>query len=160
MTKPNILCVDDQREVLAALKKDLAVLNSLFNIIDCESAAEADEVINELDADGEMTPLIICDHIMPGENGVDFLARINEDDRFKNVKRLLLTGLATHQDTIHAINYAHIDLYIEKPWAKDELLSFVKILLTKYLINSGVDYSDYMSFMDQPTLYKELKNRV
>ena len=42
MKKLNILCVDDQREVLAAIKKDLEIFTPAFTINDCESAAEAE----------------------------------------------------------------------------------------------------------------------
>ena len=37
----NIICVDDQREVLSAVLQDLSPLADYFNIEDCESAIEA-----------------------------------------------------------------------------------------------------------------------
>lgn len=129
MPKANIICVDDEREVLAALKKDLESLERDYTISECESANEAWELLEELfDAD-EKVRLIICDHIMPGENGVQFLTRAYEDERFRDVKKVMLTGLATHQETIQAINDAHIHLYMEKPWDAEELLAKVKQLL-------------------------------
>ncbi len=128
MAKGNIICVDDEREVLAALKKDLASLENEFIISDCETAGEAWELVEEMLQDGEEISLIICDHIMPGENGVQFLTRLYEDERFRDIKKVLLTGLATHQETIQAINDAHINLYMEKPWEADDLLDKVKLL--------------------------------
>jgi len=129
MSKTNIICVDDQREVLSAIKKDLESFSDNFNIVDCESAGEADEVIEDLLNDGESIALIICDHIMPGENGIDFLAKINNSEKLKNVKKLLLTGLATQQDTIKAVNEAQIDYYLEKPWDSTEFIEAVKKLV-------------------------------
>ncbi len=129
MSKPVILCIDDQREVLSAVHRELSEFESTYEIIDCESAPEAEEVINELNEADRTVALIICDHIMPGENGVDFMARLNKDDRFKKIRRILLTGLASHQDTIKAINEAQIDFYLEKPWNSDELVSIVRKLL-------------------------------
>ena len=129
MNKPNIICVDDQREVLSAIKRELDVLSMDFNIVECESASEAEEVVNELNDEKQTIALIICDHIMPGENGIEFLARINKDDRFKQTKRMLLTGLASQQDTIKAINEAQIHYYLEKPWDSDELVTVVKRLI-------------------------------
>jgi len=129
MSKANIICVDDQREVLSAIKKDLESFSDNFNIVDCESAGEADEVIEDLLNDGESIALIICDHIMPGENGIDFLAKINNSEKLKNVKKLLLTGLATQQDTIKAVNEAQIDYYLEKPWDSTEFVGAVKKLV-------------------------------
>ena len=37
MEKINIICVDDQREVLSAVLKDLAPLADIFHIEDCEA---------------------------------------------------------------------------------------------------------------------------
>ena len=129
MSKPAILCIDDQREVLSAVHREISVVESEYEIIDCESAKEAEEIISELNAADRRIALIICDHIMPGENGIDFLARLNKDDRFKTIRRILLTGLASHQDTIKAVNEAHIDYYLEKPWKSDELVGIVRKLL-------------------------------
>lgn len=143
MAKINILCVDDQREVLATLKKDLQIYEPAFSIQTTESSAEADELLDDLLNDGEQVALIICDHIMPGENGIDFLCRINADERLGKMKKILLTGLATHADTIRAINEAKINFYTEKPWDDEELFTAIKRLLREYLIESGNNPTDF-----------------
>ena len=157
MQKPNIVCVDDQREVLATLKKDLDGFLNFFKIEYCESAEEAKEVVDEIDEKGDGLALLICDHIMPVSNGIDLLIEIDQDIRFSKTMKLLLTGLATHQDTILAINNANINYYIEKPWESEELIKAVKHLLTIYILDSGIDYKDYLPILDQDLLYKELR---
>ncbi len=137
MSKLNIVCIDDQREVLAAVKHDLEKFNTNFEIVECESAKEAEEVLEDIYKEGEETALIICDHIMPGENGIDFLARLNLEARYQKTKKIVLTGLATHQDTIRAINEAKIDIYIEKPWGQDIFTESVDKLLNAYLAENG-----------------------
>lgn len=159
MADLNIICVDDQREVLATLNKDLDYFKPAAEIILCESASEADEVMEDLDADGKSVALLICDHIMPGENGVDFLSRINSDERFSLTRKMLLTGLATHKDTIEAINRARIDHYIEKPWKKEDLLDSVKVQITQFILQSDLDYEPFMPYMDHQVLYRELRMR-
>jgi len=129
MSKSNILCVDDQREVLSAIKRELTPFTAEYEIVECESASEADEVLADLNKDNQNIALIVCDHIMPGENGVDFLARINASGNYPNTKKVLLTGLAGHQDTIKAINDAHIDHYFEKPWDSGDFVSVIAKLL-------------------------------
>ncbi len=160
MEKPEIICVDDEREVLAALKRDLAGFKDYCNLTYCESAEEAQEVLEDLDAEGKPVALIVCDHIMPGKNGVDFLIELNKDSRFARIKKLLLTGLATQQDTIQAINQAQLDRYIEKPWAAESLIQVIKVLLTEFVVSAGMDYSDAMDILDQPTLYKFLRRQT
>ncbi|MEJ2544343.1 MAG: response regulator [Calditrichaceae bacterium] len=159
MKKPNIICIDDQREVLAAIKKDLDFFTPAFKIVDCESAAEAYEIMNDLHADNEEVAVIICDHIMPGENGIDFLTRLNQDQKFLYTKKFILTGLANHSDTIQAINEAEINAYLEKPWEKEEFVTIVKKLLTRFIVEAGIEYEDLMSYLDQATLERELKRK-
>ena len=157
MEKLSIICVDDQREVLAALRKDLESFTEYCTIIESESADETIEVFDEIDASGKQLALVICDHVMPGKSGIDLLVEIHQDLRYSKVKKLLLTGLATHRDTITAINEAHIDCYIEKPWDRENLIQTVKELLTQYLCESGIDYRPYLEIMDQNTLYQEIR---
>ncbi|MGQ9560527.1 MAG: response regulator [Candidatus Oleimicrobiaceae bacterium] len=155
MEKLKVLCIDDQREVLAALRKDLEPLSAVCTIVECESAAEAEELLAEMEERGDQLALIICDHIMPGKNGIDLLAELVKAGRFPDTKKLLLTGLATHEDTIYAINEAHIDRYVEKPWDARQLQQSVRILLTTYLVRSGLDYQPYVELLEQLVVNKE-----
>ena len=160
MPELNIICVDDQRDVLAALRKDLAVFEEAFELIDGESAADASEVMDEIDAAGGYVALLICDHVMPEKTGVDFLTEVHHDLRFIHTRKLLLTGLATHEDTIEAINQADIDYYVEKPWNPDRLVAAVKTLVTTFILRAGLAYQALLPHLDQHVLYKELRDRT
>lgn len=157
MEKLTILYVDDQREVLNTLSKDLQLFDDLVNIEACESADEALELMNDIDDEGDYVAVIISDHIMPGKNGVEFLTEIQNDERFLCTQKMLLTGQATHQDTITAINNANIQKYLEKPWKSEDIQEDVKILLTQFIVQKGIDYEKYMSILHQPTLLNHLK---
>ncbi len=155
----HIVCIDDQRVILMALQKDLSEFKPVFTLWDCESALEAKEVMNEIFARKEKIALIICDHVMPKTNGIEFLIEINDDDRFEHTKKVLLTGMATQEDATHAINQADIDRFVEKPWEGDELRSMVSELLTVYIIQKDLDYVPYMPYLHQMTLQKLLKKQ-
>ncbi|MBZ0257823.1 response regulator [bacterium] len=157
MSKPTIVIVDDQRDVLNTVLKDLEEFSSFFAFETCESAEEAFEVLEEIDAEGGNPALIICDHIMPEKNGVELLVDLNKDRRFRNTRKLLLTGLATHKDTIIAINAARIDQYIEKPWEKANLIATVKTLATEYILDKGIEYQPFLPILDQEALYRKLR---
>ncbi|MGA1196744.1 MAG: response regulator, partial [Candidatus Latescibacterota bacterium] len=133
----HIICVDDQREVLAALQNDLSVLP--FVVEGCESAEEAWEVMEDLDASGKFVALIVCDQVMPDKNGVDFLSEVATDDRFLQTRKMLLSGLATLRDRIRAINESNIDMYIEKPWDVESLLDHICRLVTEFVVSSRLD---------------------
>jgi len=159
MTKPVILCIDDHREILVALKNALAIFRGYTAIYTCESAEEAEIVLNDIDQKGYYLAIVISDHVLPGKSGVDFLSDIHRDFRFNRTKKLLLTGLATHRETIDAINRADINGYIEKPWSNDELIQRIRVLLTDYVFDAGLDYNDFMPVLDKDTLYAVLRCR-
>ena len=157
MEKINVICVDDQREVLSAVVQDLTPLEDWLEIEDCESAEEALELIDDLDAKGEHIALIISDHVMPGKSGVELLTEISEDRRFTHTKKVLLTGQATHQDTISAINKARIESYFEKPWNGTELVDCARRLVTEYIFDAGMEYESYQLQLDQQTVFSRLR---
>jgi two-component system, chemotaxis family, chemotaxis protein CheY len=159
MSSLHIVCIDDQRVILMALQKDLSEFKPLLTLWDCESAQEAREVMDDLSDRKENIALIICDHVMPKTNGIDFLIEINKDERFAHTKKILLTGMATHQDAIQAINRAEIDRFVEKPWEGDELRSMVSELLTIYIIRKNLDYEPYMPYLHQITLQELLRKQ-
>lgn len=94
---------------------------------------------------------------MPGQTGVDFLIDLKKDPRFRDTRTILLTGLATHQDTIRAINQAGIDHYIEKPWKSETLTGFVKELLTHFILDKGMGYEPYLPVLDKSVLFHRLR---
>ena len=159
MNKITIVCVDDQREVLDTISRDLQSLESHVELEECESPQEALELMDEIDARGDRVALIISDHVMPETSGVEFLTQVRADERFSTSRKVLLTGLATHQDTITAINQAGIDHYIEKPWQKDDLLRTAKQLLTRYILDSDLGYQSCMECLDQEVLFRELRKQ-
>lgn len=152
-----ILCVDDQAEVLDAVVRDLRPLQKFFRIEEAGSAADAKSILDEISRNGDFVGLVVSDHVMPGETGVDLLGAIFRDERFAGTKKILLTGQAGHADTIRAINEAKIDNYFEKPWKPEDILATAKKLLTKFILEKGLDYNDFMPILDQPTLLENLR---
>lgn len=152
----NIILIEDQREVLQAVSRDLIVLEGVFAVEECESAAEAHEVLEEIERRGDYAALIISDQVMPKKTGVEFLIDVHRDWRFTGTRKMLLTGLATHRDTIEAINRAHVDRYIGKPWNRQELLDAVKSLVTEFILEKEIPYEKYLGFLDEEIIGKQL----
>ena len=152
-----ILCVDDQREVLAALAKDLAPLAAHCDVVEAESADEAEQLITELEDAAVPLALIISDQVMPGTSGVELLTRLERSDRHPHLRKILLTGQATHGDTIAAINEARVDGYIAKPWDVDGLLQDVRRQLTGFVLDAGLDHREYREVLDQELLLEHLR---
>ncbi len=152
----NIICVDDQPEVLDSVMRDLRPLTPYVRLEDATSVEECKDLVNQIDADGDHVALIISDQVMPEATGVELLRAIAADRRFAKTRKVLLTGQASHADTIEAINDGHIDNYVEKPWQPEKLLSVVKRLLTLYVLDAGLETAPLMPVLDQMTLFNKM----
>jgi diguanylate cyclase (GGDEF)-like protein len=129
--KETILCVDDEDGVLAALRAQLgARFGHECAIATASSGDDALALFDELEKDGEHVAVIIADQIMPGMKGVDLLERI--DRRSPLTTKILLTGQAGLDAVISAINRAHLNHYIPKPWDEASLHLAVENLLRQY----------------------------
>jgi len=160
MAKPVILCVDDQREVLAAINKDLSPFASHFELLQAEDAEEARDLIREASDAGRGVALVIADQVMPGQTGVEFLVALRAEERPPLSRKMLLTGLATHEDTIRAINDAKIDQYIAKPWQAESLQAAVRRLITGWVLDAYPDsYRKFMPVLDSDVLMDRLAER-
>jgi DNA-binding LytR/AlgR family response regulator len=131
MSKPSIICVDDEKIVLDSLKEQL---NSKFGydytIETAESSREALRVFQDLLQRNQEVPLIIADYIMPGMKGDELLKWVREME--PKVVSVLLTGQATIEGVANAVNYGGVFRYIAKPWEADSLCAIVSEALQYY----------------------------
>ncbi len=119
MTRPVILTVDDDLQVLAAIATDLRKRYSKdYRIVRAASAAEALDALRGLKEGAEPVALLLSDQRMPGLDGVGFLAQAKE--LFPAAKRALLTAYADTDAAIAAINTSQVDYYLQKPWDPPE----------------------------------------
>jgi thioredoxin reductase (NADPH) len=119
MAKPVILAVDDDPEVLQAVSRDLRKrYGERYRIVRADSAQVALDAVRELKRKTEPIALFLVDQRMPRMSGVDFLQEAAP--LFPDAKRALLTAYADTEAAIRAINQAHIDYYLLKPWDPPE----------------------------------------
>jgi len=126
-----IVCVDDEEGVLRVLRAQLgARFGHECQIATARSGDEAVALFDELTREGESIALVIADQIMPGMKGVELLEIV--DRRLPATTKILLTGQAGLDAVIEAINRAHLNQYIAKPWDETALLLSVENLLRQY----------------------------
>ena len=123
MSKPVILSIDDDPQVLAAIERDLREhYGSRYRVLTAGSGAEGLEALAELQRRGTAVALLVVDQRMPGMEGTQFLesalAVVPE------ARKVLLTAYADTQAAIDAINRVGLDQYLMKPWDPPEDLLF------------------------------------
>lgn len=117
--RPSIVLIDDDPEVLRAVERDVrSRYAASYRVIATSSGAEALDVIDRLVLRSDPLALVVADQRMPGMSGTEVLEQVA--DRLPGTKRVLLTAYADTDAAIAAINRAHIDYYILKPWDPPE----------------------------------------
>ena len=148
MTELAILIVEDEPEVRDALIRDVAPFESHFRIEAAEDVSDARAAMQSLDDAGQQVALVLCDHLLPGVHGVDFLIELNENKITRPARKVLVTGQAGLEDTVRAVNDADLDHYIAKPWEEADLQEIVREQLTEYVSRWVDDLLPYVPVLN------------
>ena len=149
-----VLCVDDEPNILSALKRVLR--GSGHCVLTAGSGAAALAMLEQMPVD-----LIISDMRMPGMDGAQLLEQVHT--RWPHVVRMLLTGHADMGSTIAAINRGRILRYIQKPWDEHELLAAVREGLDRLALQREKDRLEALTRIQNDQLRclnGELEGRV
>ena len=119
MSKPTMLAVDDDPQVLASISRDLrSRYAGEYRIMRASSGEQALEVLAALALRARPVALVLSDQRMPSMSGVQMLTRARE--HAPDAKFLLLTAYADTDSAIAAINEVGLDYYLQKPWDPPE----------------------------------------
>jgi response regulator RpfG family c-di-GMP phosphodiesterase len=112
----NILCLDDDRLLLAMMKHYLC---DEYCVVCADSGDTALRLLDEMDID-----MILSDFKMPEMSGLEFLARARE--RRPRTRRILVSGGVDPQMVENSLANGLIHKFIEKPWRSKELSEAVQ----------------------------------
>lgn len=154
-----ILLIEDEPEVREAVERDLEPFADTFLIECAEEVQEARSVMTEIADAGDRVGLVLCDHLLPGVTGVDFLVDLNRQADTASVRKVLITGQAGMDDTIKAVNEAGLHHYIAKPWTPEQLHEVVREQLTEFVLETEDDLKPYVSVLDGPRLLEAIATR-
>lgn len=143
-----ILVVEDDREFLLAFAADLLGLSDSFRLEFVMSVPDAWDRIESIRNDDDDLALVLCEGWVSGDSGVEFLVALAADDRLDQAKKIIVTGSTRLNDTIRAVNNAHIDHCVATPWNGDDLRDVVSELLTDYVLDNDVDPLPYMRHLN------------
>ncbi len=118
-----ILLVDDEYHVLSSLRR--ALHHEPLVIITSSSADEALDIMKE-----QEFKVIISDERMAGMQGSEFLARIRH--LYPRTLRIMMTGYASTEVAMKAVNEGEIYRFFLKPWDDDQLKLAVRSAVEKY----------------------------
>ena len=117
--RPAVLLVDDERPLLGALREGL---ESDFAVETAGTAEEADLMMASSSYD-----VLICDHMLPGEAGLEFLIRMSQ--RYPDTRRILLTGYMNPELISRSVALARLSACLLKPVPIEALATAVRTAL-------------------------------
>lgn len=114
--KDAVLIIDDDAFMLKVLHR---VLQKDYTLYQAASAEEAIEVLR-----GRQIKAIVCDHVLPGQNGLDFLVALRQ--RNPRIKSVLFSAALDVDQFIKAINQGEIFRFVKKPASPADILQAVQ----------------------------------
>jgi signal transduction histidine kinase len=111
-----ILYVDDEGANRVVMKHNLA---KQFTLFIADSAEAALQILER-----EFVAVLLADQRMPGVTGVDLAEQTLR--RYPDVVRVIITAYSDLEATIDAINRAHVNRFIKKPWTREELVAVMR----------------------------------
>lgn len=114
--KPRVLLVDDEAQLLSAVKRQLG------DVYDLTLALGPFEGLKAIGEDPEFE-VIVADMRMPGMDGIEFLSRARE--AAPNSIRMMLTGNADHQTAVSAVNEGNVFRFLNKPASRLALVTAI-----------------------------------
>ena len=119
--KPLILAVDDNQD-------NLLLISFTLDLIGCNFiTAENGETAITL-AQNHQPDLILLDIMLPDVNGIEIVARLQQDSRTAKIPIIAVTALARAEDQANLRAAGCVD-YISKPYVVDEL----EVVLRRHL---------------------------
>jgi len=118
-----ILLVDDEPNVVSSLKR--ALMDEPYKIFAANSGVEGLSTLKE-----NRIKLVISDEKMPGMSGSEFLSAVKK--LFPDTIRIILTGHASIQAAMNAVNNGEIYRFFAKPWNEIELKLAIRSAIEKY----------------------------
>ena len=123
--RQTVLLVDDEQNILSALKRLLRLDN--YHVLTANSGPEGLEVLAQNPVD-----VIVSDQRMPGMIGADFLRRAKE--LYPATVRIMLSGYTELQSVTDAVNDGAIYKFLTKPWDDDLLRENIREAMKVKLI--------------------------
>ena len=112
-----VLVVDDEPAIRDMLTKALS--REPYEILCAGSAEEALDIIAQ-----EPVDVVLSDEKMPGMSGTEFLAIVRR--KYPDTIRMILTGHASLESAIHAINKGEIYRFFTKPCNMVDLMVTIR----------------------------------
>ena len=130
MDRKRVMIIDDDSSMLNFMLSQLEVL---YDVKGFTSGEEALNALNSADSgeDGWIPDLILLDIVMNGMDGYQVLGRIKENEKFKMIPVVFLTGMTDETSECRGLEMDVVD-YLKKPVASKVLFARIQRYIDLY----------------------------
>jgi len=156
-TKPYILLVDDNEEILDFISEELS---EKYTILKAFNGKEALDILQE-----EAVQLVVSDIMMEVMDGFELCRRIKTNFEYSHIPVILLTAKNTLQSKIEGLEIG-ADAYIEKPFSPEHLQVQIANLISNrnkikdYFANSPLVHIKSMAYSRADEVFLEHLHEV
>lgn len=118
-----LLCIDDEPNILSALKRLLRKEN--FRLLTANSGKAGLQILAE-----NKVHVVVSDQRMPEMSGTEFLREVKA--AYPDIIRIILTGYTDVDSISEAINEGHLYKFFLKPWNDHNLKLEIRQALEQY----------------------------
>ncbi|HJW14446.1 MAG TPA: HD domain-containing phosphohydrolase [Thermoanaerobaculia bacterium] len=129
--KGTLIVIDDDEQIRRLIVRLIKPMG--HSVLEAGSAEEAHEKLLAAAPD-----LVLLDMQLPGRSGHELLAEIRADPRTRLVPVVMITGVATHETKLKAIQAGVTD-FIAKPFSPEELVARVRALLELKFVTDALE---------------------
>jgi Response regulator containing a CheY-like receiver domain and an HD-GYP domain len=126
-----VLVIDDDEQIRRLIVRLLGPLG--YRLLEATSGEEGLDKLREAPPD-----LVLLDMHLPGKSGHELLAEIRADPRTRLIPVVMITGAATHERKLKAIEAGVTD-FITKPFSPEELVARVRALLELKFVTDALE---------------------
>ena len=156
-TKPYILLVDDNEEILDFISEELS---EKYTILKAFNGKEALDILQE-----EAVQLVVSDIMMEVMDGFELCRKIKTNFEYSHIPVILLTAKNTLQSKIEGLEIG-ADAYIEKPFSPEHLQVQIANLISNrnkikdYFANSPLVHIKSMAYSRADEVFLEHLHEV
>ena len=124
----SIVIVDDSRSIRGHVRRVLESAPEAFQVIEHEDGLDALRWLSTL-SPSNLPDLILLDRNMPQITGDECIRILKADSLWNTIPVLFLTAQISVQNLVQGLVHLAADDYLPKPFAADELIARVQVLL-------------------------------
>ncbi len=121
---PTVILIDDDSQ-LRFLTKEYLEIEGGYRVFTAGNGQEGWDLLSEVHPS-----LIVCDVMMPGMDGYEFVQKLRQNPRLRSVPLIFLSAKGDVGDRIVGLN-AGGDVYLVKPFEPEELLAQIRASLAR-----------------------------